>query len=188
MWIDEELTPQIASRLIELGAKGDELAKSDDSGAAAIAVFREALDTVPDPKEQYLVTTWLLAAIGDTAFLDGDLETATKAFQDIGRCEGWHTNAFILLRRGQVAFESGDLKQASNNLAAAFMLEGYDVFDSVDDKYPAFVLSQMRPPVPAVDHRLAVFHMNEEDCSDTEAAEEPSLDLAAQKRPWWKVW
>ncbi|MCX6855506.1 MAG: hypothetical protein NTV80_11455 [Verrucomicrobia bacterium] len=174
--------------MIELGARGDELAKSDDSGSAAIAVFREALDIVPEPKEQYLVTTWLLAAIGDTAFLDGDLEIAAKAFQDIGRCDGWLDNAFIWLRRGQVAYENGDLKLASQGLASAFMLGGYDIFDSVDDKYPAFVLSQMRPPVPAVHHRLAVFHMNEEDCSDTEATEEPSLDADALKRPWWKVW
>lgn len=182
MWIDEELPPELADKLRDLGARGDALAREDESGPAAIALFREALSLVPEPKEDYLVTTWLLVAIGDTAYLDGDLATAAEAFRKVGHCEGWHTNPFTWLRRGQIAFDTGDMDQALGDLASAFMLGGYEIFDSVDDQYPIFALGHLRPPVPAVEHRLAIYHKKETNDEPELPGEKPA------QRPWWKVW
>jgi len=52
-------------------------------------------------------------------------------------------NPFIWLCRGQVYFELGDMKQAQDILASAFMLAGQEIFETEDRKYAAFILPKM---------------------------------------------
>lgn len=178
MWIDETLDKQIYERAKALCADGEKLADNKRSNEA-ILKFQEALSLLPEPKNQWLAATWILTAIGDTALSKNDLPGATEAFRQLALGNGWFENPFIRLRRGQIAYENGDLDLASKELAAAFRLGGYDIFDSVDDKYPKFALSKMSPPDPPVDHRLACFHMQNE---------EPVTEKDKQEKPWWKIW
>ena len=177
MWTDKDLPPEIVARIEPLCAEGDALAHRGQA-TEAIQKFSEAFLLLPVPPHRWMAATWILIAIGDTAFLAGDMRTAGEALREISLCEGWHANPFVWLRRGQVAYELGDMKKASDGLASAFMLGGYAIFDREDDKYPEFLLPQMAAPVPPVPHRLAHLHK-----PDDEPAPGPP-----PKRPWWKFW
>jgi hypothetical protein len=167
MWLDNDLPPGIASRIQPLCKEGDRLAEAQPE--LAIARYREALEILPEPKQQWLAATWILTAIGDTAYGAGDLALAQASFQGIDTFKGWHANPFIRLRRGQVAFDTGDMESAANELACAFMAGGYGILETADEKYARFVLSRLLPPVPPEDHPLARFHLT-------------------PKKPWWKPW
>jgi hypothetical protein len=56
-------------------------------------------------------------------------------------CPNALDNPFLSLRRGQVYFELGDMRQAQDSLASALMLAGREIFE--DPKYAAFILSKM---------------------------------------------
>jgi predicted Zn-dependent protease len=58
-------------------------------------------------------------------------------------CPNAPDNPFLWLRRGQVYFELGDMKQAQDSLASAFMLAGRAIFETEDPKYGAFILQKM---------------------------------------------
>lgn len=181
MWIDEDLPKSIADAIQPLCDKGEELGKQGQS-REAIEKFSEAFKLLPKPPHQWLAATWILTAIGDTAFLAGDMRTAGAAFGEVGLCEGWHDNPFIRLRRGQVAFEAGDLRQASNELASAFIIERYGIFEREDQKYAEFILAQLDPPVPPVDHPLARFHRK------PQGAQDEAGDAHGNAKPWWRFW
>jgi len=159
MWIDEDLPKAVVETIEPLCADGEELSEQGKP-REAIEKFSEAFKLLPKPPHQWLAATWILTAIGDTAFLAGDMKTAGAAFGEIGLCEGWLDNPFIRLRRGQVAFEAGDFKRASNELASAFIIERYEIFEREDQKYAEFILAQLRPPEPPVNLPLARFHRN----------------------------
>lgn len=167
MWIDDDLPADIAHRIKPLCEEGDALSESDPM--QAISKYRLAFDALPLPKEQWLAATWILIAIGDTAYTNGDPGLAKDTFQGIDLYEGWHANPFVRLRRGQVAFDAGELDRAANEFALAFMAGGYEIFDNADDKYAEFGLSKLLPPEPPIEHRLARFHLQ-------------------PQKPWWKFW
>lgn len=179
-----ELPPELHANIRELCSAGDALAGAELTGEA-ISKFEAAFELLPDPKEQWSAATWILVAIGDTHYLAGNLDSAAAAFRRVSFCPGWSDNAFIRLRRGQIALDLGDERQAVNELASAFMLGGYDIFDEVDDRYPTFVLSQMRSPMPPIPHRLACLHPDAAEASSLES-EVPQPENAS--KPWWKVW
>ena len=168
MWIDEDLPPEVAKAIQPICREAEQLLTRDQH-VAAIAKHCEAFSLLPEPKDQWLAGTWILAAIGDIAYLSGDLPLAAQSYRDIGFFPGWEDNAFIRLRRGQIAFDEGSFDVASNELACAFMLGGYEIMEHEEEKYAEFVLSKMLPPIPPVSHPLARFHLQEQ-------------------RPWWKFW
>jgi hypothetical protein len=55
-------------------------------------------------------------------------------------------NPFLRLRQGQTLFELGDEGRALEELAAAYMLEGSEIFAGEDPKYFAFVKEHLRAP------------------------------------------
>src|SRR3954464_15064295 len=109
MWTDKDLPADIAQQAKALCAEGDQLA-DQKRPVEAIQKFSEAFKLLPEPKQRWLAATWILIAIGDTAFLAGDLPTASEALREISLCPNWTNNPFVRLRRGQVALENGDMK------------------------------------------------------------------------------
>ncbi len=75
------------SRISDLCSTGDRLVE-ERRFEEAFAFYRDALNLVPKPAEEWEATTWILAAIGDLYFLEGEFEKAQSAFEDAVLCPG----------------------------------------------------------------------------------------------------
>ena len=178
MWIDEALPPVIVKQLADILAEAD-AAYDEQRFGDAIEHYRRAFKLLPAPPHQWVTASWLLIVLGDAAFRLGNSGMADEALRELVReGRGWETSALCWLRRGQIALDRGDEKRAADCLASAFMLAGYDIFSTEDEKYARFVLGQLDSPIPPVDHPLARFHRDR-----VHGAQPPS-----EKPPWWKFW
>ena len=105
-----------------------------------------AFDLLPEPREDWEATTWIVAAIGDSFFLEKDYAHARDAFLDAVRCPGGLGNVFIHLRLGQCHYELGDERRAADNLTRAYMGGGREAFDQEDPKYFELLEQLLKPP------------------------------------------
>lgn len=105
--------------------------------------YRDALNLVPKPVEEWEVTTWILAAIGDLYFVDGKFEKSLAAFDDAVRCVGGLGNPIIHLRLGESCFELGDKDRAADELTRAYMGAGPGIFQKEDPKYLKFLSTRI---------------------------------------------
>lgn len=80
-----ELSPGLHERIEALAAEGDALA-AEARYEEAIGAYDRAWALVPEPKHDWEASTWLLAAIGDAAFLGGRFDTARKALDHAMTC------------------------------------------------------------------------------------------------------
>jgi len=105
----------------------------------ALALYRKAVELVPEPFQDQEISTDLITAIGDTYLLMGQYEKAEKAFSDVMLCPGAPASAYIRLRRGQIAYELKDMKGAKRELACAYMNGGKEIFEDEDSIYLEFI-------------------------------------------------
>jgi tetratricopeptide (TPR) repeat protein len=136
-----ELPDELTNAISSWCAKGDALAEARRLKEALIA-FNEAWKLIPDPKNDWDAATWVLAAIGDTAYLSGDYANARKALEYGMSCPGAVGNPFMHLRFGQVLYESNEFDRSADELMRSYMGAGLDVFASEDPKYLSFLKSR----------------------------------------------
>lgn len=119
----------------------DEGDKLFDKGKfdAALAKYTAARDLLPSERERWEASTWVLTAIGDTHFLQGNFVAAQDALQQASVCPEGAENPFILLRLGQCAFELANVDHARTLLQQAYQLAGEDVFEDEDEKYQQLI-------------------------------------------------
>ncbi len=80
----------------------------------AINLFWEAYDLLPEPKEEWVAGTWILGAIGDSNFLNGDYQSGiTNLSVAINYFPHALENPFLHLRLGQCYFELGEVEKAT---------------------------------------------------------------------------
>ena len=94
-----ELSDELYDRIEELSETGNEAMESEDY-AKAISCFQEALDILPEPKEDWEAYLWLAGSIGDAHFMMGNYGKSLEFFRkcyNIGETD----NPFILLRLGE---------------------------------------------------------------------------------------
>lgn len=140
-----ELSDEIHARVVELSDRGDAQADRGEY-ADAIRTYRLAWDLLPKPRTEWGAATWLLAAIGDAYFLDGDFERSLTTFRDAMFCADAIGNPFLHLRLGQSLFELGERRTALDELARAYMGGGQLVFRREDPKYLAELAKVMLSP------------------------------------------
>lgn len=136
------LDPQLHKQIAELCAQGDDLVERQRF-EEAFSHYRDALDLVPDPVEDWEAATWIITAIGDLYFVSGKFDKAMVAFDDAIRCPGGLANPFIHLRLGQCAFELGSENQAADELTRAYMGAGLQIFDEQNPKYLRFLRTRI---------------------------------------------
>ncbi len=139
--LDEALHGQIR----EFCAKGDALAEQREF-EKAFGYYRDALNLVPEPMEDWEATTWILAAIGDLYFLDHKFEKCLRVFEDAIHCPGGLGNPFIHLRLGQCQYELGSPERAADELTRAYMGGGRELLEQDDPKYLQFLETRLKPP------------------------------------------
>jgi hypothetical protein len=116
----------------------------------AFALFVEALDSLPEPRERWNAAGWLLVALGENAVRAGSFEAAQQPLLDAMWCPGTIGNPWVHLRLGQVRFELGEMERAGDELARAYMGGGRAVFEGQHSKYFALVETLLEPP-PGMD-------------------------------------
>lgn len=153
----EPLTHETHTQIQLLCNEGDILAEKKQF-AEALGKYWAAFDLIPEPKTSREATTWVLVAIGDANFLNGDYQAGVDNLSNAMHCPGAIGNPFIHLRLGQCRLETGNTARAADELTRAYAVAGEDIFSHEDPKYFEFLKTQI----------------------ETEEAGTPA------KKPWWK--
>ncbi len=145
----DELSSAVHEKILALSADGDKLAASSQF-ESAIQKYSEAWALIPEPKDDWEASTWVLAAIGDACFLSKRFDPAHEAFAYSLACPSGFGNPFLHMRTGQCEFERGNLQAAADELCRAYALVGKEIFGREDPKYFEFLKTRIKPPAANV--------------------------------------
>lgn len=141
------LPDDIYDEIQRLCAEGDNFAECSDF-EQALSCFQTAWNLLPEPRTGWSAALWILAAIGDVRFERGEFAAGREALMTamtfFDEAPG---NPFLQMRLGQCMYELGELQEAANWLAGAFISEGMELFGEDDPKYVEFVKSKLKPPL-----------------------------------------
>lgn len=140
-----ELADRLHAQIKALCAEDDEFAQADRPHDA-IARYEAAWELLPEPRTDWSTATWILAAIGDTYYLDGEFERGREVLLIAMRCPEAIGNPFLHLRLGQCQFELGDLPRAGDELTRAYMGGGEELFQTEDPPYYDFLQTILDEP------------------------------------------
>lgn len=140
-----ELSDETHEEVKRLCAEGDQQANSKQF-AAALVLYWQAFDLLPEPKTDWSAGTWILAAIGDANFLAGDFEAGRDNLSSAMHYPDAIGNPFLHLRLGQCQFELGALERAADELSRAYMGAGAEIFSKDDPKYFDFLKTRLQRP------------------------------------------
>ena len=141
--MSETITLGILAQLEAKPGKGDELAAAR-AFEEAMAEYNKAWVLLPNPKNEWNGSTWILAAIADAAFLAGYKTSAREALQYAMTCPGAIGNPFLHLRYGQVLFDSGEHDAAADELMRAYMSQSSEIFAAEDTRYLDFLKTRAK--------------------------------------------
>ncbi len=109
----------------------------------ALNKYWKAYDLIPNPKTDWEATLWLLAAIGDSNFLNKDFKAGVDNLTSAMHCPNGIGNPFLHLRLGQCQYEIGNLEKAADELTRTYGIEGKRIFESEDPKYFEFLKTKI---------------------------------------------
>ena len=133
-----ELNELTCEEIKRLCADGDVFA-GKGLHEAAVAEYNKAWTLIPEPKNQWEASTWVLAAIADSCFFLKKIKSARQALEYAMTCPDGLGNPFLHLRLGQVLFELQEMDAAADELMRAYMGAGKEIFASEDQKYLGFL-------------------------------------------------
>lgn len=134
----KELSDSDSEKIETLSNETNDYIENEDFDKAFQSVMK-ALEIIPEPRTEYMESTWLFATLGDIYFLTDDFEQALTAFTDAVQCPEGLGNPFIHLRLGQCQFELNNLDKAADELMRAYMADSSEIFESEDPKYFDFL-------------------------------------------------
>lgn len=134
---EEPLPPELPDDIYEeveaLAEEGNSLSDDGDD-AGAEAVWRQALDLLPEPRTEWEAHTWLCASIGEACYLQGRHADAKAMFFDALNGPGGVDNPFVHYMLGKALFHEGDLERAADELLRAYMLDSVEIFDGDEEE------------------------------------------------------
>ena len=133
-----DIADDVYKRITVLTDRGN---RKSDRGryAEAIADFEQALALVPEPLEEREASTWILIALGDCQFLQGNFAAARDYLERALECPDVEGTEFLALRLGQTLLELGHDEEARAALEDAWDLGGATLFEDEDPKYLALL-------------------------------------------------
>ncbi|HWZ21472.1 MAG TPA: hypothetical protein VNW06_02395 [Cytophagaceae bacterium] len=134
----KRLEYNIHTKIEKLCEAGDKFAQNGHY-SFALENYWAAYDLLPEPKEEWVAGTWILAAIGDTNFLHKDFQAGIDNISAAMYFPSAIGNPFLSLRLGQCYFEIGAFEKAKRELTKAYNFEGEELFDNEDPKYLHFL-------------------------------------------------
>jgi hypothetical protein len=140
-----EISDSVHAEIQELCAEGDVLLEMREF-SQAYENYIAALALVPEPKEEFQATTWILAALGDLYFHSKDFPQTATAISNAMRCAGGLGNPFLHLRLGQAQLELNNEASAADELCRAYMGAGMKIFEKEDPKYLEFLKTKIHAP------------------------------------------
>ena len=138
------LNESIHDEITKLCEQGDSLVRSGDF-RGALRLFHRSWKLLPEPKEDWDASMWILSAIGDAHFFLGDFQNVIAALSNTVHCPNGLGNPFVHLRLGEAAFELGQMDRAKDELTRAYIGAARDVFANEDPKYIAYLETILQP-------------------------------------------
>jgi len=137
-----ELNKSIHEKLRLLCERGDQLA-DEEKYTEALEIFKEAFELIPEPKESWEATTWVVAGIGDMRFLLQQYQKGIDILSFGMVCPNAVGNPFLHLRLGQCQFEINDMEEAADEFTRAYGVAGAEIFEAEDAKYFDFLKTRI---------------------------------------------
>ena len=129
-----ELSKEIFEEITRLSNQGNELLDVQHDTSKAYYVFETALKLLPEPANKWDAFMWLQSSLGECKFAEKSYSEAYEHFRQAYNASVPNTNAFVLLRVGECAFEL-ELDHAQEFLLQAYMVAGKEIYKSEDKKY-----------------------------------------------------
>ena len=133
-----DLDPDIYEGIKEYSEKG-EILFYDGRFSEALREYNKAYDMIPEPKQQWEASVWLIAAIGDCHFWLKDYAASLECFRKLMVEYEEYGNPFTRLRYGECLYETGNEQLAKEHLLAAYSMEGEELFEECDKKYLSII-------------------------------------------------
>ncbi len=137
-----QLDKQTYTKIEELCRQGDGLAENENY-SGALDKYWQAYDLVPEPKNDWEATTWILTAIGDANFMNADYQAAVENLSGAMHCPQAIGNPYIHLRLGESQYEVGNLDRAADELTRAYAIAGEEIFEHENPMYFEFLKTRI---------------------------------------------
>lgn len=134
----KELGDQVHQQILQLSREGDSCMEGGAYTSAA-EKFRAAFGLIPEPFEDWQASIWLLVSLGEAYYSNEEYSQAHAALAKAMHVPGAIGNPLIHLRLGEVQYELGNTKRATDELLRAYMGGGAELFEEEDEKYFAFL-------------------------------------------------
>jgi len=105
----------------------------------AIRRFFQAWVLIPKPQNNFIEAGWVLTALGDAYFKNGQFLQGQEALKSALCCIDLENNPFIFLRLGQCAFELGERKSAKSYFEQCLEAGGKQILANEHSKYSALL-------------------------------------------------
>lgn len=134
----EELSEKLYEAITNLLDEGDELVERGKY-KEAIAYYEEAMNRLPEPKEDWTLFDTIAICIGDSYYEMGEYIVADRFYtMSLTRGSGIE-NPYVWYVKGRNLIKLGNKEEAIDALMRAYMLDGTDVFDTDDGEFLSYI-------------------------------------------------
>lgn len=142
----KKLPVDINEQVKLLNRKGSDF-QMEHKNLKAVESFKKGLELVPEPKDQWVYTSVLLANIAENYFLQAHFRSKSKEesekhyrhsldyFTEFMKNTTQIGHAINHRRIGQIYYELGDFENAKEELLRAYADGGKECFKNLDPKY-----------------------------------------------------
>lgn len=136
--LPEKLYDSICRKLDE----GDGL-MSDGKTNEALTTYKEALNLLPEPRDEWDIFTTIAVSIADCYYEKQQYAEADSYYAEALKSGDGVSNPYVWYARGRNYVKLGDITAAKDALMRAYMLDGDDVFEIDDDEFKAYITEEI---------------------------------------------